>query len=126
MLDPTALVSTPVIPVLTIERAADAVQLARALAAGGLTVIEVTLRTPAAIEAVEAITAYVTDCVVGAGTVTRAADIDRAIAAGAKFLVSPGTPADLAAALAVRRCRRSPAARPCRRRWRSRRVDLRS
>ena len=100
MFDPTALVSTPVIPVLTIERAADAVPLARALAAGGLTVIEVTLRTPAAIEAVEAITAYVTDCVVGVGTVTRAADIDRAIAAGAKFLVSPGTPGDLAAALA--------------------------
>ena len=81
-------------------RAADAVPLARALAAGGLTVIEVTLRTPAAIEAVEAITAYVTDCIVGVGTVTRAADIDRAIAAGAKFLVSPGTPPDLAAALA--------------------------
>ena len=99
MLDPTLLVSTPVIPVLTIERAADAVPLARALAAGGLTVIEVTLRTPAAIEAVEAITAYVTDCVVGVGTVTRAADIDRAVAAGAKFLVSPGTPPDLAAAL---------------------------
>jgi 2-dehydro-3-deoxyphosphogluconate aldolase/(4S)-4-hydroxy-2-oxoglutarate aldolase len=100
MLDPTALVTTPVIPVLTIERAADAVPLARALAAGGLPVIEVTLRTPAAIEAVEAITAYVTDCVVGVGTVTRIADIERAIAAGAKFLVSPGTPPDLAAALA--------------------------
>ena len=100
MLDPTALVTTPVIPVLTIERAADAVPLARALAAGGLPVIEVTLRTAAAIEAVEAITAYVTDCVVGVGTVTRVVEIERAIAAGAKFLVSPGTPPDLAAALA--------------------------
>ena len=99
MLDPTALVSTPVIPVLTIERAADAVPLARALLEGGLKVIEVTLRTSAAIEAVEAIAAYVPDCVVGVGTVTRAADIDRAIAAGARFLVSPGTPPDLAAAL---------------------------
>jgi 2-dehydro-3-deoxyphosphogluconate aldolase / (4S)-4-hydroxy-2-oxoglutarate aldolase len=99
--DPTALVSqTPVIPVLTIERAADAVPLARALCAGGLKVIEVTLRTKAAIEAVEAIAAYVPDCVVGVGTVTKTADIAAAIGAGAKYLVSPGTPAELAAALA--------------------------
>lgn len=101
MLDPTALVSqTPVIPVLTIERVADAVPLARALVAGGLPVIEVTLRTKAAIEAVKAIAAQVPDCVVGVGTVTRTADIAMAIAAGAKYLVSPGTPPDLAAALA--------------------------
>jgi 2-dehydro-3-deoxyphosphogluconate aldolase/(4S)-4-hydroxy-2-oxoglutarate aldolase len=100
-LDPTALVSqTPVIPVLTIERVADAVPLARALVAGGLPVIEVTLRTRAAIEAVKAIAAQVRDCVVGVGTVTRASDIAMAIAAGAKYLVSPGTPPDLAAALA--------------------------
>jgi len=99
--DPTALVSqTPVIPVLTIERTADAVPLARALAAGGLPVIEVTLRTKAAIDAIKAIAAEVPDCVVGVGTVTRAADIASAIAAGAKYLVSPGTPAELAAALA--------------------------
>jgi 2-dehydro-3-deoxyphosphogluconate aldolase/(4S)-4-hydroxy-2-oxoglutarate aldolase len=99
--DPTALVSqTPVIPVLTIERAADAVPLARALAAGGLPVIEVTLRTKAAIDAIKAIAAEVPDCVVGVGTVTRTADIASAIAAGAKYLVSPGTPAELAAALA--------------------------
>jgi 2-dehydro-3-deoxyphosphogluconate aldolase/(4S)-4-hydroxy-2-oxoglutarate aldolase len=99
--DPTALVSqVPVIPVLTIERVADAVPLARALAAGGLNVIEVTLRTRAAIEAVRAIVSEVADCVVGVGTVTRAADIGAAVGAGAKFLVSPGTPPDLAAALA--------------------------
>lgn len=99
--DPTALVAqTPVIPVLTIERAADAVPLARALVAGGLPVIEVTLRTKAAIEAVKAIAAEVPDCVVGVGTVTRTADIAAAVAAGAKYLVSPGTPAELAAALA--------------------------
>jgi 2-dehydro-3-deoxyphosphogluconate aldolase/(4S)-4-hydroxy-2-oxoglutarate aldolase len=99
--DPTALVSqTPVIPVLTIERTADAVPLARALAAGGLRVIEVTLRTKAAIDAIKAIAAEVPDCIVGVGTVTRAADIASAIAAGAKYLVSPGTPAELAAALA--------------------------
>ena len=99
--DPTALVSqTPVIPVLTIERVADAVPLARTLVSGGLPVIEVTLRTKAAIDAIKAIAADVPDCVVGAGTVTRPSDIASAIAAGAKYLVSPGTPADLAAALA--------------------------
>jgi 2-dehydro-3-deoxyphosphogluconate aldolase/(4S)-4-hydroxy-2-oxoglutarate aldolase len=99
--DPTPLVSkTPVIPVLTIERAADAVPLARALVAGGLPVIEVTLRTKAALDAIRAIAAEVPDCVVGVGTVLRAADIAAAIAAGAKYLVSPGTPSELAAALA--------------------------
>src|SRR3954466_11577801 len=100
-LDPTPLVSkTPVIPVLTIERAADAVPLARALVAGGLAVIEVTLRTKAALDAIKAIAAQVPDCIVGVGTVTRVADVSAAIAAGAKYLVSPGTPAELAAALA--------------------------
>jgi 2-dehydro-3-deoxyphosphogluconate aldolase/(4S)-4-hydroxy-2-oxoglutarate aldolase len=100
-LDPTPLVfQTPVIPVLTIERAADAVPLARALVAGGLPVIEVTLRTKAALEAITAIVAEVPDCVVGVGTVARVSDIAAAIAAGAKYLVSPGTPAELAAALA--------------------------
>jgi 2-dehydro-3-deoxyphosphogluconate aldolase/(4S)-4-hydroxy-2-oxoglutarate aldolase len=99
--DPTPLVSkTPVIPVLTIERAADAVPLARALVAGGLPVIEVTLRTKAALDAIRAIAAEVPDCVVGVGTVLRAADIAAAIAAGAKYLVSPGTPSELAVALA--------------------------
>jgi 2-dehydro-3-deoxyphosphogluconate aldolase/(4S)-4-hydroxy-2-oxoglutarate aldolase len=98
--DPTALVAqTPVIPVLTIERAADAVPLARALCEGGLKVIEVTLRTKAAIDAVRAIAAQVPECVVGVGTVTKTADIAAAIGAGARYLVSPGTPAELAAAL---------------------------
>ena len=77
-LDPTPLVSqTPVIPVLTIERVADAVPLARALVAGGLPVIEVTLRTRAAIEAIRAIAAEVPDCIVGVGTVTRAPTLRR-------------------------------------------------
>jgi 2-dehydro-3-deoxyphosphogluconate aldolase/(4S)-4-hydroxy-2-oxoglutarate aldolase len=99
--DPTPLVSkAPVIPVLTIERAVDAVPLARALVAGGLPVIEVTLRTKAALDAIRAIAAEVPDCVVGVGTVLRAADITAAIGAGAKYLVSPGTPPELAAALA--------------------------
>ena len=99
--DATSLVSqTPVIPVLTIERVADAVPLARALVAGGLPVIEVTLRTKAALEAIRAIAAEVPDCVVGVGTVVRVADIAAAVTAGAKYLVSPGTPPELAAALA--------------------------
>ena len=69
-LDPTALVSqTPVIPVLTIEHAADAVPLARALVAGGLPAIEITLRTGAALAAIEAIAVEVEGAVVGAGTV---------------------------------------------------------
>src|SRR3954453_11892098 len=96
-LDPTPLVAkTPVIPVRTIERAADAVPLARALVAGGLPVIEVTLRTKAALDAIRAIAAQVPDCIVGVGTVTRVGHIAAAISAGAKYLVSPGTPPDLA------------------------------
>ena len=90
----------PVIPVLTIERVADAVPLARALLAGGLPVIEVTLRTPAALDAVRAIVAEVPDGIVGVGTVTKAVGRRHAIEAGARFLVSPGTPAGLAQALA--------------------------
>ena len=100
-LDPTPLVTkAPVIPVLTIERTVDAVPLARALVAGGLPVIEVTLRTKAALDAIKAIAAEVPDCVVGVGTVTRVSDIAAAISAGAKYLVSPGTPFELASALA--------------------------
>ncbi len=88
--DATALAAqSPVIPVLTIERTADAVPLARALAAGGLKVIEVTLRTKVAIEAVKAIAAEVPDCVLGVGTVVKAADITAAVGAGAKFLGQP-------------------------------------
>lgn len=98
--DPTPLLTSPVIPVLTIERVADAVPLARALVAGGLPVIEVTLRTGAALDALRAIAAEVPDAVPGMGTITRAADIERSCNAGAKFLVSPGTPSSLADALA--------------------------
>jgi 2-dehydro-3-deoxyphosphogluconate aldolase/(4S)-4-hydroxy-2-oxoglutarate aldolase len=89
---------TKVIPVVTIERAADAVPLARALAKGGLAVIEVTLRTPDAPAAIAAIVRDVPDVVVGAGTVLRAADVTRARDAGAKFLVSPGLTEELASA----------------------------
>jgi 2-dehydro-3-deoxyphosphogluconate aldolase/(4S)-4-hydroxy-2-oxoglutarate aldolase len=89
-----------VVPVLTIERVEDAVPLARALVEGGLPVIEVTLRTQAAFDAVRAIVDAVPDAIVGVGTVTKIPDIRLALAAGAKFLATPGTPPSLAAALA--------------------------
>ena len=86
---------------LTIEDAAQAVPLARALVSGGLAVLEVTLRTAAALAAIKAIADAVPDAVVGAGTVTNAADIGKAVAAGARFLVSPGTSAALVDAFAA-------------------------
>ncbi|TNY36534.1 bifunctional 4-hydroxy-2-oxoglutarate aldolase/2-dehydro-3-deoxy-phosphogluconate aldolase [Thermomonospora catenispora] len=80
----------PVVPVVVLHDAADAVPLARALTAGGLRVIEITLRTPAALEAVERIAGEVEDAVVGAGTVVTPEQAARAAEAGARFLVSPG------------------------------------
>jgi 2-dehydro-3-deoxyphosphogluconate aldolase/(4S)-4-hydroxy-2-oxoglutarate aldolase len=80
----------PVIPVVVLEDAADAVPLARALVAGGLPAIEITLRTPAALDAIRAIAEAVPDAVVGAGTVLTPELADAAVAAGARFLVSPG------------------------------------
>jgi len=80
----------PVLPVVVIEDAADAVPLARALVAGGLPAIEVTLRTPAALEALRAIADEVPGAVVGAGTVLTPGQVKECVAAGARFLVSPG------------------------------------
>ncbi|GAA0456848.1 bifunctional 4-hydroxy-2-oxoglutarate aldolase/2-dehydro-3-deoxy-phosphogluconate aldolase [Streptomyces olivaceiscleroticus] len=80
----------PVVPVVVLEDAADAVPLARALVAGGLPAIEVTLRTPAALDSIRAIAAEVPDAVVGAGTVITPAQVTETVAAGARFLVSPG------------------------------------
>ncbi|MFB7271255.1 bifunctional 4-hydroxy-2-oxoglutarate aldolase/2-dehydro-3-deoxy-phosphogluconate aldolase [Streptomyces sp. NPDC056244] len=80
----------PVIPVVVLDDAADAVPLARALVNGGLPAIEVTLRTAAAPDAIRAIAAGVPDAVVGAGTVLSAAAVTDAVSAGARFLVSPG------------------------------------
>ncbi|WP_046507751.1 bifunctional 4-hydroxy-2-oxoglutarate aldolase/2-dehydro-3-deoxy-phosphogluconate aldolase [Streptomyces odonnellii] len=80
----------PVVPVVVLDDAADAVPLARALVNGGLPAIEVTLRTPAALDAIRAIAAGVPDAVVGAGTVLTAAAVTDAVTAGARFLVSPG------------------------------------
>jgi 2-dehydro-3-deoxyphosphogluconate aldolase/(4S)-4-hydroxy-2-oxoglutarate aldolase len=87
-----------VIPVLTIDREQDAVPLARALGEGGLPVIEVAMRTPAATGAIAAIARELPHIVVGAGTLQRAADVAAAVDAGARFLVSPGTTPELAAA----------------------------
>ncbi|MGW1542655.1 bifunctional 4-hydroxy-2-oxoglutarate aldolase/2-dehydro-3-deoxy-phosphogluconate aldolase [Streptomyces sp. NPDC002309] len=80
----------PVVPVVVLPDAADAVPLARALVAGGLPAIEVTLRTPDALDAIRAISAAVPDAVVGAGTVITPGQVEDAVAAGARFLVSPG------------------------------------
>ena len=80
----------PVIPVIRIERAADAVPLARALAKGGLPAIEITLRTPAALDAIRAAADEVPEAVVGAGTVLDARNYEAAVRAGARFIVSPG------------------------------------
>lgn len=79
-----------VVPVLVIDEAAQAVPLARALVAGGLPVLEITLRTAAAPEAIRRIAAEVPEAVVGAGTVLTAADLATARDAGARFIVSPG------------------------------------
>lgn len=88
---------TSVVPVLVIERTADAVPLARALVEGGLPVLEVTLRTPAALAALRAMAGF-DGAVVGAGTVLSAAQYDDAVAAGARFVVSPGLTEALAEA----------------------------
>ncbi len=80
----------PVIPVVVIADSGAAVPLARALVAGGLPAIEVTLRTPAALGAIERIAAEVPEAIVGAGTVRTPADVKAAVKAGARFLVSPG------------------------------------
>jgi 2-dehydro-3-deoxyphosphogluconate aldolase/(4S)-4-hydroxy-2-oxoglutarate aldolase len=93
------LARSKVVPVLTIEDAAHAVPLAEALLEGGIGVLEVTLRTGAALAAVQAIARHVPETIVGVGTITRPEDCARAVEAGAAFAVSPGfTPALAAAA----------------------------
>jgi 2-dehydro-3-deoxyphosphogluconate aldolase/(4S)-4-hydroxy-2-oxoglutarate aldolase len=80
----------PVIPVVVIDDAASAEPLARALSAGGINTIEVTLRTPAALDAIRAITASAPDMIVGAGTVLSEDDLAAAAKAGARYALSPG------------------------------------
>ncbi|HVY21323.1 MAG TPA: bifunctional 4-hydroxy-2-oxoglutarate aldolase/2-dehydro-3-deoxy-phosphogluconate aldolase [Bauldia sp.] len=93
------LAAAPVVPVLTIEDRATAVPLASALVAGGLTALEITLRTAAALDSIRAIIAEVPGANVGAGTVVDAGQYATVAKLGVKFVVSPGaTPALLAAA----------------------------
>jgi 2-dehydro-3-deoxyphosphogluconate aldolase/(4S)-4-hydroxy-2-oxoglutarate aldolase len=88
----------PVIPVIVVERVGDAVPLARALVEGGVRVLELTLRTPAALRAIEAIANEVEGALIGVGTITRAQDFAAARKAGALFGVSPGLTPELIAA----------------------------
>ena len=85
----------PVIPVLVVERVEDALPIARALVAGGLRALEVTLRTPAALDVIREM-AQVEGAVVGAGTVVNVAQLDAVLEVGAKFIVSPGLTSSLA------------------------------
>ncbi len=90
----------PVIPVVIVESAAEAVPVARALVKGGLKAIEITLRTPAALEAIRAVAQEVEGAVPGVGTVLTPAQYEQAAKAGAKFAVSPGATPKLLDAVA--------------------------
>jgi 2-dehydro-3-deoxyphosphogluconate aldolase/(4S)-4-hydroxy-2-oxoglutarate aldolase len=90
----------PVMPVVVVHRVADAVPIARALVAGGLPAIELTLRTPAALDAIAAIAAEVPEILVGAGTIVTPGQAKEAKDAGAQFLVSPGSTPSLLSAMA--------------------------
>jgi 2-dehydro-3-deoxyphosphogluconate aldolase / (4S)-4-hydroxy-2-oxoglutarate aldolase len=94
-------VPSPVMPVVTFESAESAVPLAQALLRGGIRAIEVTLRTPIALECIRRIARDVPEILVGAGTVLRPADLDAAAAHGARFALSPGCTAELLAAAQV-------------------------
>ncbi|WP_277816737.1 bifunctional 4-hydroxy-2-oxoglutarate aldolase/2-dehydro-3-deoxy-phosphogluconate aldolase [Rheinheimera pleomorphica] len=85
----------PVVPVIVIKDLADAVPMAKALLAGGIKVLEVTLRTPVALEAIRLLAQEVPDAIVGAGTVTTAAQLQQVVEAGAKFAISPGLTREL-------------------------------
>jgi 2-dehydro-3-deoxyphosphogluconate aldolase/(4S)-4-hydroxy-2-oxoglutarate aldolase len=95
------LADTPVVPVLVIDSVATALPLARALVDGGLRVLEITLRTPAALDVIRALAAEVEGAVIGAGTVLTAGQYADAERAGARFVVSPGTTDALLAAAAA-------------------------
>ncbi|GAA4700524.1 bifunctional 4-hydroxy-2-oxoglutarate aldolase/2-dehydro-3-deoxy-phosphogluconate aldolase [Nocardioides conyzicola] len=88
---PSVLDAVPVMPVVVLDSLEHAVPVARALVAGGLPAIELTLRTPVALEAIRAIASEVPEILVGAGTITTPAQAKEALEAGAQFLVSPGT-----------------------------------
>ena len=99
MIDPASLAQHgPVIPVIVLRRVADAVPLAEALLAGGVKVLEVTLRTEAALACIEAIARALPEAIVGAGTIRNALDARAAHAVGAQFAVSPGYTPEVGAA----------------------------
>ncbi len=81
---------SPIIPVIAIDDANDAVELANALIEGGINILEITLRTPAALQAIEQIAIHCPDAVIGAGTVLNPEDLKRVDDAGGKFSISPG------------------------------------
>ncbi len=81
---------SPIVPVMVIKHLEDALPMARALAAGGIRVFEITLRTPVALEAIRQISEAMPEALVGAGTVINTEQYDQAVAAGAKFVISPG------------------------------------
>jgi 2-dehydro-3-deoxyphosphogluconate aldolase/(4S)-4-hydroxy-2-oxoglutarate aldolase len=91
----TILAQAPVVPVITIVKLEHAVPLAQALVQGGLRVLEVTLRTPVALAAIEAMRKAVPEAIVGAGTLTRPQDFGDAEQAGSQFGVSPGLTPEL-------------------------------
>lgn len=91
--------TVPVIPVVVVHDANDAVPIAEALVRGGLPMIELTLRTPAALDAIKRIASEVPDILVGAGTIVDTCQPEQAAAAGAQFLVSPGSTPTLRAAM---------------------------
>lgn len=100
MKEPTSLLDiASVVPVVVVHDADHAVPIAKALVDGGLPIIELTLRTPAAMAAIERIAAEVPEIIVGAGTIVDTAQPKLALAAGAQFLVSPGSTANLRAAM---------------------------
>jgi 2-dehydro-3-deoxyphosphogluconate aldolase/(4S)-4-hydroxy-2-oxoglutarate aldolase len=91
----------PVLPVVTLRDVDHALPLARALAAGGVRAVEITLRTPAGLGAIAAVARHAPDCLAGAGTVLSAEDLQRAADAGAAFAVSPGATTALLGAAAT-------------------------
>ncbi len=93
------LTHVPVMPVMTVSDPDEAIELGRALAAGGITVLEITMRTAAALDCVRALREALPECVVGAGTVLNEQQLAQALDAGAQFIVTPGTTQKMAGAL---------------------------
>lgn len=91
----TIFAASPIVPVMVIENLADAIPMTQALAAGGITVYEITLRTPVALDAIKLIRESLPEALVGAGTVLNPAQYDAAAKAGAQFVISPGATPNL-------------------------------